>query len=96
MRGVVHGSELAAATAAAALCSVGHQVTWMPHADFPWESLANADWVISEPGLKDQILAGQNSGNGIFDHTALLRHHTQAPGRQEEGIWGRLGLFHIL
>ncbi|CAO1664109.1 MULTISPECIES: nucleotide sugar dehydrogenase [Salinicola] len=66
MRVVVHGSELAAATAAAALCSVGHQVTWMPHADFPWESLANADWVISEPGLKDQILAGQNSGQLVI------------------------------
>ncbi|WIX34657.1 nucleotide sugar dehydrogenase [Salinicola sp. JS01] len=62
MRVVVHGSELAAATAAAALCSVGHQVTWMPHAEFPWESLSRADWLVSEPGLKDQILAGEASG----------------------------------
>ncbi|WP_110691788.1 nucleotide sugar dehydrogenase [Salinicola halophyticus] len=66
MRVVVHGSELAAATAAAALCSVGHQVTWMPHADFPWESLANADWLISEPGLRDQIQAGQESGQLVI------------------------------
>ncbi|GAB2799569.1 nucleotide sugar dehydrogenase [Halomonas shantousis] len=62
MRVVVHGSELAAATAAAALSSVGHQVSWWPHPDFPWSSLSNAEWLIREPGLKAQIDDSLSSG----------------------------------
>ncbi|MHB0775506.1 nucleotide sugar dehydrogenase [Halomonas sp. WWR20] len=62
MRVVVHGSELAAATAAAALSSVGHQVAWWPHPDFPWSSLSNAEWLTREPGLKTQIDDSLSSG----------------------------------
>ncbi|MBF8221644.1 nucleotide sugar dehydrogenase [Halomonas sp. 328] len=49
------GSELAAATAAAALASVGHNVTWQPHRDAPWSFLRHADWLRREPQLLDQL-----------------------------------------
>lgn len=64
MRVLVHGSELAAATAAAALSSVGHAVTWLPHADQPWPALRQADWLIREPRLLDQLETGL-SGAGL-------------------------------
>lgn len=62
MRIIVHGSELAAATAAAALSSVGHQVDWWPHEDAPWEQLAEADWLAREPGVPDQLEASRQGG----------------------------------
>ncbi|SFH73214.1 nucleotide sugar dehydrogenase [Modicisalibacter xianhensis] len=62
MRIVVHGSELAAATAAAALSSVGHQVDWWPHPDAPWSQLSRAEWLTGEPGVVEQIDAGHRSG----------------------------------
>ena len=62
MRVNVYGSELSAAVAAAALSSVGHQVVWCPHPDFPWHSLESAEWLIREPGLKEQIDTGCRSG----------------------------------
>ncbi|MDY7117194.1 nucleotide sugar dehydrogenase [Halomonas sp. SSL-5] len=58
MRVLVHGSELSAATAAAALSWVGHEVTWLPHADQSWSTLRGADWLIREPRLLDQLEAG--------------------------------------
>ena len=58
MRVLVHGSELSAATAAAALSWVGHEVTWLPHADQSWSTLRGADWLIREPRLFDQLEAG--------------------------------------
>ncbi|MWJ28203.1 nucleotide sugar dehydrogenase [Halomonas sp. ZH2S] len=55
MRVLIHGSELTAATAAAALSWVGHQVQWLPHADMPWTNLREVDWLKREPHLLDQI-----------------------------------------
>ncbi|RKR06184.1 UDPglucose 6-dehydrogenase [Kushneria sinocarnis] len=55
MQVVVHGSELSAATAAAALSTVGHQVYWWPHPAQPWSQLRESDWLRSEPGLADQL-----------------------------------------
>lgn len=62
MQVVVHGSELSAATAAAALSMVGHQVYWWPHPAQPWRQLAQSDWVNNEPGLYHQL--GQSLENG--------------------------------
>ncbi|MGB8713953.1 MAG: nucleotide sugar dehydrogenase [Onishia taeanensis] len=62
MRVVVQGSELAAATAAAALASVGHRVTWQPHADQPWAELEQADWLTREPELIAQLEAACRDG----------------------------------
>lgn len=55
MRVLIHGSELAAATAAAALSSVGHLVTWFPHPDTPWAQLEHDDWLRREPRLLAQL-----------------------------------------
>ncbi len=63
MRVLIHGSELAAATAAAALAWVGHRVTWLPHADTPWTILSQADWLRREPHLLRQIEEAQASGS---------------------------------
>ncbi|WP_431023236.1 nucleotide sugar dehydrogenase [Halomonas sp. H5] len=49
------GSELAAVTAASALASVGHDVTWQPHRDAPWSFLRRADWLRREPQLLAQL-----------------------------------------
>ena len=62
MRILLHGSELAAATAAAALSSVGHQVTWLPHPEAPWQQLAEADWLAREPQVADQLEVSRRSG----------------------------------
>lgn len=70
MRVLVHGSELAAATAAAALSSVGHQVEWIPHRSLPWPSLRNAEWLAREPELNDHLEAGCQTGTlRILDPT---------------------------
>ncbi|WP_192037060.1 nucleotide sugar dehydrogenase [Halomonas sp. YLGW01] len=62
MRVVVQGSELAAATAAAALASVGHRVSWRPHPDQPWAILQRADWLTREPELLAQLEAACREG----------------------------------
>ncbi|GAA3908689.1 nucleotide sugar dehydrogenase [Halomonas cibimaris] len=67
MRVLVYGSELSAATAAAALAWVGHRVTWLPHADQPWSTLRDADWLRREPQLFAQL--EQSLANG---HLALV------------------------
>ncbi|OHV11939.1 nucleotide sugar dehydrogenase [Kushneria phosphatilytica] len=64
MQVVVHGSELSAATAAAALATVGHQVYWWPHPAQPWSALSESDWLKSEPGLLDQLQ--QNIAEGTL------------------------------
>lgn len=70
MRIIVHGSELAAATAAAALSSVGHQVDWYPHPDAPWSQLAEADWLSREPSVAEQLSASREAGAlRVFDAT---------------------------
>lgn len=55
MRVLIHGSELSAATAAAALSWVGHRVTWVPHASAPWAQLSRAEWLNREPRLAQQL-----------------------------------------
>ena len=55
MRILVHGSELSAATAAAALSWVGHEVIWLPHAATSWQELLASDWLLREPQLFAQL-----------------------------------------
>lgn len=62
MRIFVHGSELASATSAAALSSVGHQVTWAPHPSLPWQALCDAEWIAREPELLAHLDAGRQGG----------------------------------
>ncbi|AMD00933.1 UDP-glucose/GDP-mannose dehydrogenase family protein [Halomonas chromatireducens] len=62
MRLEIHGSELAAATAAAALSWVGHQVHWVPHDSLPWPRLLEADWLKREPDLMAGIREGRELG----------------------------------
>ncbi|MBW6391866.1 UDP binding domain-containing protein [Billgrantia antri] len=62
MRIQIHGSELAAATAAAALSWVGHQVHWVPHATMRWPALQAADWLRREPDLLDRLEEGFEQG----------------------------------
>lgn len=62
MRVLLHGSELSAATAAAALAWVGHQVDWLLHEDMPWSSLAQVDWLRREPSLMAQLEQALASG----------------------------------
>ncbi|EWH03117.1 hypothetical protein Q427_05055 [Halomonas sp. BC04] len=62
MRLEIHGSELAAATAAAALSWVGHQVHWVPHASMPWPRLLEADWLRREPDLMAGLQEGRELG----------------------------------
>ncbi|WP_438767333.1 nucleotide sugar dehydrogenase [Kushneria sp. TE3] len=63
MQVVVHGSELGAATAAAALSMVGHQVYWWPHPSQPWSVLAETDWIRNEPGLYHQLSQSIDNGS---------------------------------
>ncbi|SDJ28879.1 UDP binding domain-containing protein [Billgrantia gudaonensis] len=62
MRVEIHGSELAAVTAAAALAWVGHRVHWVPHAGMPWASLVRADWLVREPQLLARLEEGRQQG----------------------------------
>ncbi|PMR75642.1 UDP binding domain-containing protein [Billgrantia endophytica] len=62
MRLEVHGSELAAATAAAALSWVGHQVHWVPHEAMPWPALMEADWLRREPDILASLAEGREQG----------------------------------
>ncbi|WP_227369534.1 nucleotide sugar dehydrogenase [Halomonas sp. M20] len=62
MRIIVYGSELAAAVAATALSSVGHQVSWYPHPDMPWPQLREAQWLNREPVIIDQLEESCSSG----------------------------------
>ncbi|CBV42457.1 nucleotide sugar dehydrogenase [Halomonas elongata] len=62
MRVVVIGSELAAATAAAALSWVGHDVVWRPHSSSDWNALAASAWLASEPELRASLEEGLRHG----------------------------------
>lgn len=62
MRVLVYGSELSAATAAAALAWVGHHVQWLPHSDAPWSVLSKVDWLRSEPQLITHLEQGLADG----------------------------------
>lgn len=63
MRILIYGSELGAATAAAALSWVGHRVSWLPHASQPWSTLSQADWLRREPWLFEQIQQSLDNGH---------------------------------
>ncbi|MDR5898262.1 nucleotide sugar dehydrogenase [Halomonas vilamensis] len=63
MRVLVYGSELSAATAAAALSWVGHYVYWLPHSSQPWDVLQQAGWLRREPTLFDQLQHSLAEGN---------------------------------
>jgi UDPglucose 6-dehydrogenase len=63
MRVLIYGSELAAATAAAALSWVGHRVTWLPHSTAPWSHLSRAEWLNREPRLAVQIQESLDNGS---------------------------------
>lgn len=62
MRVMVHGSELASATAAAALSNVGHHVSWIPHDEQPWSVLHEAEWLAREPELLVHLQDACRSG----------------------------------
>ncbi|WP_163557123.1 UDP-glucose/GDP-mannose dehydrogenase family protein [Halomonas sp. NO4] len=62
MRIEIRGSELAAATAAAALSWVGHRVHWVPHQSMPWSALQHADWLAREPELRARLAEGREQG----------------------------------
>ncbi|HSH49733.1 MAG TPA: nucleotide sugar dehydrogenase [Halomonas sp.] len=55
MQILIYGSELATATAAAALAWVGHRVTWRPLADNDWQQLASSSWLNREPLLMARL-----------------------------------------
>lgn len=62
MRIMICGSELAGATAAAALAWIGHQVTWRPLDGSCWQQLTASQWLKSEPQLMDKLEEGRASG----------------------------------
>ncbi|WP_447957992.1 nucleotide sugar dehydrogenase [Vreelandella sp. EE7] len=62
MRVLLHGSELSAATAAAALAFVGHRVDWLLHEDSPWEAVSERDWLRREPELMAHISQALDQG----------------------------------
>ncbi len=72
MRIELHGSELAAVTAAAALSWVGHQVHWIPHAAIPWAALLEADWVRREPDLLGHLQESLKQGTLTVSDDASL------------------------
>jgi UDPglucose 6-dehydrogenase len=83
MRVLIHGSELAAATAAAALSWVGHRVRWAPHASAPWEALSKADWLLREPQLASQLQQSLAAGSlALVDPAALAE-----AGDDPEVVW---------
>ncbi|MFY0988988.1 nucleotide sugar dehydrogenase [Halomonas sp. C05BenzN] len=84
MRVLIHGSELSAVTAAAALSWVGHQVTWVPHASAPWEQLSRADWLNREPQLSMQLEASRGRGSLRLVEPAGLQ---AADGEGIELLW---------
>ena len=63
MRVLLHGSELSAATAAAALAWVGHRIDWLLHESVPWSTLATSDWLRREPSLMAQLEHAMAAGN---------------------------------
>lgn len=82
MRILIHGSELAAATAAAALASVGHRVTWLPHAETPWATLEEASWLRREPRLLAQLEESRASGS-----LRLIDDLSACPVAEQEVVW---------
>lgn len=84
MRILIHGSELAAATAAAALSWVGHRVTWVPHPGDPWSRLSQADWLNREPRLVEQLHDSRAHGNLVI---VVAEDVATADGEGIEILW---------
>ncbi|MBB3140942.1 UDP-glucose/GDP-mannose dehydrogenase family protein [Halomonas organivorans] len=82
MRVLVHGSELAAATAAAALAWVGHRVVWWPHGSADWPTLAKSGWLTSEPQLMARLEEGREHG-----HLRILGPEERPDDERFEVLW---------
>ncbi|MCC5883662.1 MAG: UDP-glucose/GDP-mannose dehydrogenase family protein [Halomonas sp.] len=82
MRIQIHGSELAAATAAAALSWVGHQVRWVPHASMRWPALKTAHWLRREPDLLERLEEGLEQGT-----LSLANGEGVDPGGRLDILW---------
>ena len=82
MRIEIHGSELAAATAAAALSWVGHRVRWVPHASMRWPALQSADWLRREPDLLERLEEGLEQGT-----LTLANGEPHASGEEIDILW---------
>ncbi|MFG6177303.1 UDP binding domain-containing protein [Halomonas sp. THAF12] len=82
MRVLVHGSELAAATAAAALAWVGHRVVWWPHDSADWPTLAASGWLSSEPQLMARLEEGREHG-----HLRILGPEERPDDERFEVLW---------
>ncbi|MEE3214173.1 MAG: UDP-glucose/GDP-mannose dehydrogenase family protein, partial [Pseudomonadota bacterium] len=67
MKVVIHGSELSAATAAAALSWVGHDVVWRP-LDRRWDELKDSGWLTREPSVLAHLTAAMEAGHLKVDH----------------------------
>ncbi|MDN3554098.1 UDP binding domain-containing protein [Halomonas almeriensis] len=83
MRVLIIGSELAAATAAAALAWVGHQVVWRPHDTLGWRRLAASAWLTSEPHLLDHLAQSRDQGR----LTILEADEPSAEARAFDVVW---------
>ncbi|NOG32787.1 UDP-glucose/GDP-mannose dehydrogenase family protein [Halomonas sp. TBZ9] len=70
MRIFIYGSELSAATAAAALSWVGHHVHWLAHESEPWEKLELAGWMHREPHLLKQLEESRAEGTLTIEQQA--------------------------
>ena len=82
MRVLIHGSELSATAAAAALSWVGHSVTWLPHPDQPWEALRQAEWLVREPGLLERLESALAAGD-----LRLAADTRDAVATPQEVVW---------
>ncbi|MAY69874.1 nucleotide sugar dehydrogenase [Halomonas litopenaei] len=80
MKVVIHGSELSAATAAAALSWVGHDVCWQP-LDRHWSELKESDWLIREPSVLQHLTEAMEAG-----HLSLERD-SEDDGADIDVLW---------
>ncbi|USZ51794.1 nucleotide sugar dehydrogenase [Halomonas sp. DN3] len=80
MKVVIHGSELSAATAAAALSWVGHDVCWQP-LDRHWSELKDSDWLIREPSVLQHLTEAMEAGH------LTLERNSEADGPEIDVLW---------
>ncbi|MBR9770604.1 MAG: UDP-glucose/GDP-mannose dehydrogenase family protein [Gammaproteobacteria bacterium] len=80
MKVVIHGSELSAATAAAALSWVGHDVCWQP-LDRRWSELKDSDWLIREPSVLQRLTEAMEAGH------LTLERNSEVDGPDIDVLW---------
>ena len=80
MKVVIHGSELSAATAAAALSWVGHDVCWQP-LDRRWSKLKDSDWLIREPSVLQRLTEAMEAGH------LTLERNSEVDGPDIDVLW---------